>query len=245
MTELTPFLVTAPLTINCASVLNTETIYIFDYERSFLDTDDKPMKFISYLETLGGMIDIFVSPTISYEEKEKMIIEYFSAGSFMNIYTIVETMIHCLFVYKNIPYNGKRTMFTQEECHRFINNNESFIKQMVQFYDSLFVFMLFYIGSDGKDIKTIRQRYTRNQIITTEFSPNMCSLLLAPTFYDYYDKHIESEVYYYEFLFENQLYRSKGFLDVLTNKNNMLLPILMDMTNSKFLEFISEQKKES
>ncbi len=245
MTELTPFFVTAPLNVNCASVLDTETIYIFDYENSFIGENDRPSKFITYMETLGGMVDIFVSPNVSYEDREQLVLQYFSSGSFMNLYTLVETMIHCLFVYKGIGYNNKRSIFTDAECQKFNQNNEEFLKQMITFYDSMFVIMLFYIGNMSKDIKVLRQRFTRQQINTEELSPNVCSLLLDTSFYEYYDKHIGKDIFYYEFLFENNLYRSMGFLDILTNKNNILLPVLMDMTNEKFLEFIREQKKES
>jgi hypothetical protein len=49
---------------------------------------------------------------------------------------------------------------------------------------------------------------------------------------------------YYEFLFENNLYKGMSFIDIITNKNNNLLPVLLDLTNPKFLDFI-QQKKES
>lgn len=245
MVNLTPLLVTAPISINCASVLDTETIYVFDYENSFKGSLNKPHDFVSYLETLGSMFDVFISPFVTYEDKEQLLVEYFNCGSFMNIYTFAETMIHCLFTYKGIKYTSKRSMFTDIECMNFLKNNPTLIKNMIGLYDSLFVIMLFYIGLPQKDIKLLRQRFTRQQIITTEMSPNMCSLLLDSSFYEYYDKHIDKEIFYYEFLFENNLYRSMSFLDILDNKNNILLPVLKDMTNEKFLEFIREQKKES
>ena len=62
-------------------------------------------------------------------------------------------------------------------------------------------------------------------------------------FYNYYDQHINKDVYYYEFLFEKSLYKSKSFIDILTNSENVLLKLLFDMNNPKFKEYI--MKKES
>lgn len=244
MEELRPFLVTAPLTINCADVLDTNTIYIFDYENSFNDVSDKPQKFINYLESLGGMFDVFISPTIDYEEKEQLLISYFDSGSFMNVYTLVETMIHCLFTKKNIPYSGNRTIFSNAECMKFISINKQLIEEMIQFYDSLFVIMLLYSGKMNKDIKSLRVQFSKEQINNKELSPNICTLLLDSYFYEYYSSHIGDKIQYYEFLFENNLYKGMSFIDILTNKNNTLLPVLIDLNNPKFLEFL-QQKKES
>lgn len=244
MEELRPFLVTAPLTINCADVLDTETIYVFDYENSFNDVKDKPNAMIRYLESLGGMFDLFVSPNVSYEDKEQLILNYFDSGSFMNVYTLVETLVHCLFYYKQMPYSGKRSIFTNADCQRFISTNGNFMKEMVSFYDSMFVVMLLYAGQPTKDMKKVREHFTSEQIVNTELSPNVCTLLLDSYFYEYYSKHVGKDIMYYEFLFENNLYKGMSFIDIITNKNNNLLPVLLDLTNPKFLDFI-QQKKES
>lgn len=244
MEELRPFLVNAPLTINCADVLDTETIYVFDYENSFSDVDDKSSSMIKYLESLGGMFDIFISPSVSYEDKEQLVLKYFDSGSFMNIYTLVETLIHCLFYYKGISYNGGRSIFTNTECQRFISSNEKFIKEMISFYDSMFVIMLLYSGNPTKDMKMVREHFTSEQIVSDELSPNVCTLLLDSYFYEYYSKHVGKDIMYYEFLFENNLYKGMSFVDILTNKNNSLIPVLLDLTNQKFLDFM-QQKKES
>lgn len=242
--QLRPFLVSAPLTIDCADVIDTNTIYIFDYENSFINEENKPQKLIAYLESLGSMFDIYIADYIHYEDKEKLLLEYFNCGSFMNVYTLVETMIHCLFVYKDIKYKGTRSIFTDEECQLFIHNNKEFIEQMIKLYDSLFVVMLMFSGTSRKDIKSIKNRYSCDQIIKDELSPNVCSLLLDEKFYRYYNKHISSDIYYYEFLFENNLYKGMSFEDVLNNDNNNLLPLLIDLNNEDFLNFI-KQKKES
>lgn len=240
--ELRPFLVTAPLTIDCDDVINTSTIYIFDYENSFVGQDNRPTKIISYLQSYGGMFDIHITDAVSYEDKEKLLVEYFTCGVFMNIFSLVQTMIHCLFVYKDIEYTGTRSIFTNDECSIFIKNNEDLIKQMVTLYDSLFVVMLMFVGTNLEDIKSIRPKYSSKQIIREELSPNMCSLLLDTSFYNYYSKHISSNLYYYEFLFENRLYKGRGFENIIKNDNNTLLPLLMDLGNEEFLKFVKEKE---
>ena len=43
-------------------------------------------------------------------------------------------------------------------------------------------------------------------------------------------------------MFDNNLYRSKDFLSVLINQNNTLLPVLLDINNEKFNDFLKENK---
>ena len=49
MRDLRPFIVTAPLTMAQADKLDTDTIYVFDYENSFKNETEKPDKMITYL----------------------------------------------------------------------------------------------------------------------------------------------------------------------------------------------------
>lgn len=245
MEEIRPFIVSAPLTIDCADVLTTNTIYIFDYGSSFVNEENRVDKFITYIESSGVMCDIYVPlDTTPYVEKEELILKYFNADSFFNIYTLVNTMISILFTYKNIEYNMSGSILSETERLTFINRNKTFIDNIIKFYNSLFMVMLLYSTSITKDIKQIKLRYNKERIITDEMSPNICNMLLVSNFYDYYDKHIGNDLYYYEFLFENNLYKSMTFLDILTNKSNTLLPVLIDMTNKNFLEFIQNKRGE-
>lgn len=245
MLDLRPFVVTAPLTINTADVLDTNTIYVFDYEDSFTDEEDKPSKMINYLESFGGMFDLLVDIKIPYEEKEQLILNYFNAGSFFNVYSLVQTMIHIVFTYKDIQYSGERSILTDGEIIKFIDRNKTFMTQVIELYDSLFLIMLLYGSNPIKDMNIIKEKYSSERIKDDELSPNLCCVLLDNMFYDYYSKHVGENIYYYTFLFDNRLYKSMTFVDILTNKNNNLLPVLIDMTNNKFMEFIEQNKKEN
>ncbi len=246
MLDLRPFVVTAPLTINTADTLDTNTIYVFDYEDSFKDEEDKPSKMITYLESFGGMFDLMVNVKTPYFEKEQLILEYFNAGSFFNVYSLVQTLIHILFTNRDLQYSGDRSILTDGEVIKFIDRNMNFVKRLTELYDSLFLIMLLYSTSLTKDIKEIRNKFDKDKIKDDELSPNLCCLLIDSMFYDYYDnKKIGTDLYYYSFLFENNLYKGKSFLNVLTNKNNNLLPVLIDMNNQEFLKFIQQNKKEN
>lgn len=241
--KLRPFLVSAPLTIDCADILDTNNIYIFNYKDSFVDKDNKEELFISYLESFGGMFDVLIDENVTYIEKEKLITEYFYSGSFMNIFTFVETMRHILFRYKNINYIGNRSILSDIECDRYIKNNKDLVDTLINFYDSLFIIMLLYSSKPSNDIKTIKNKFSNDRITAEELSPNICNLLLNKDFYDYYDKHIGNDLKYYSFMFENNLYKGRSFINILTNSNNTLLPILLDMNDKRFMEFIEQQKK--
>lgn len=243
MRELRPFIVSAPLTIAEADKLDTDTIYVFDYENSFKDENDKEDKLITYLESFGGMFDIFVSPSISYFEKEKLVLRYFHSGSFFNIYTLTQTLIHILLRSKNIVYEGNRSLFSDSECDNFLERNKIFIDESKKLYDSLFVIMLYYSAKPTKDMKDIKRFFNDERINDDELSPNLLSVMLDRMFYKYYSKHISENISYYSFLFDNRLYKSMSFIDILTNKNNELLPVMMDLNNPKFQEFVIEKKK--
>lgn len=243
MNNLKPFLVTAPLNITNANDVDVNSIFIFDYENSFKDENNKPDKLITYLEHLGSMMDIFVSPNIKYEEKEQLILKYFNSGSFFNVYTLTQTLIHILFTFKEIEYKGNKSILTDSECIKFIKKNEDFLNIITELYDSLFIIMLYYSSDMNKDIKNIRNKFSEERFNNEELSPNLLNVLLDKEFYNYYDKHIGKKINYYTFLFDNLLYKNMSFMDVLTNTNNILLPLLIDLNNKDFQKFIEENKK--
>jgi len=243
MRDLRPFLVTAPLTVAQADKLDTDTIYVFDYENSFKNENEKPDKMITYLESFGGMFDLLVYETLPYDEREEIFFRYFKSGSFFNVYSLAQTMIHIVFTFKGLKYNGNRSIFSDKECYKFIDKNKTFMKEVIQLYDSLFLVMLIYSAKPTKDIKDIKAKYSVDGIIKDELSPNLLSILLDKTFYKYYEKYPAKDLYYYSFLFDNKLYKSMSFLDVLTNENNTLLPVMIDLSNKEFQKFVEEKKK--
>lgn len=238
---LNPIIVTAPLKRNQLEETDIDNVYIFDYNNSFENIEDKPCKMIAYLQSLGCMCDLLFDG-VSYEDKEKILLEYFNCGTFFNLYSLTSTIISILFEKKGILYSG-RTIFDKYEQKRFIINNEVFVNKLIEIFDSLFVVMLMYSVNPTNDMKEIRNKYTVDRIDRSELSPNIMNVLLYRDFYNYYDQHINKDVYYYEFLFEKSLYKSKSFIDILTNSENVLLKLLFDMNNPKFKEYI--MKKES
>lgn len=243
MRDLRPFLVTAPLTVAQADKLDTDTIYVFDYENSFKDENERPDKMITYLESFGGMFDLLVQKDIPYQEREEIFLRYFHSGSFFNVYALSQTMVHIVYVYKDIPYFGSRSIFSDDECETFIERNKTFMKDVIQLYDSLFLVMLIYSAKPTKEIKDIKIKYSEDGIINDELSPNLLSVMLDESFYKYYEKYISPDMYYYSFLFDNRLYKSMGFLDILTNTNNTLLPVMIDLNHKDFQEFVKKNKK--
>lgn len=242
MEDLRPILVTAPLNVYSIDEIDTKLIYVFDYNNSFIGYNDKPSKMISYIQSIGGMNDILTTSDTSYEDKECLLLEYFNAGVFFNIYSLTNTMIKILFKLKEIPFENN-TILTDVEIDRFISRNGKMMNDLIKFYDSLFLLMLLYSTSNTKTLKTIKLKYPKERINKQEISPNICNLLLCSEFYDYYDKHVGNDLQYYEFLFENNLYMGMTFLDILTNNENRLLPIFIDLNNDKFLNYIQEQQK--
>ena len=117
-----------------------------------------------------------------------------------------------------------------------------FLIDIVKFYNSLFLIMFLYASKPTKDIREIKAKYSKERILNDELSPNLCNVLFEPLFYDYYEKHVGTDIYCYSFMFDYGLYRSKDFLSVLTNKNNTLLPVLLDLNDKKFNDFLKENK---
>lgn len=234
-----PILVSAPLRITDVQTTDIENIYIFDYSKSFIGRENRPKLLLNYIESLGCMCDILVDG-VGYNDKEQLILEYFNSKTFCNVYTLSSTMISILFHIKDIPYFGT-TILKQDEVVKFISDNKEFINEMVDIYDSLFMIMLLYSLNPTNDMNNIKMKYSNDRIVKKEYSPNICNLLLNKEFYDYYDKHVSSDVKYYEFLFDKTLYRGKGFLSILTTPENKLLNILTDLLNPKFKEYVLEK----
>lgn len=234
-----PIIVSAPLKVNELNANDIENIYIFDYSKSFNGCENKPQRFMNYIETLGCMCDVIID-SASYEDKESIILEYFNSGTFYNIYTLTSTMISILLYKKNISYSGI-SIFNENETKVFIDKNKNFVNKLIEIFDSLFLIMLLYSYNPCNNMDTIKNKYPSDKIDKKEYSPNICNLLLNKEFYIYYDEHISEDVKYYEFLFDKTLYRGKTFINILTSTENVLLNILLDIHNPKFKKYVLEK----
>lgn len=231
-----PIIVSAPLKVTDLNTNDIENIYIFDYNKSFGQHTNKPQKLLSYIESLGCMSDLLID-NVQYKEKEELILEYFSSKTFYNLYSLTSSLISILFFTKGLEYNG-RSIFTKNEIELFIDTNKQFVDKLIEFYDSLFIIMLLYSCNPTDDIKNIKSKFPLDRINKEELSPNVCNLLLNKEFYNYYDRHVNKSVYYYEFLFDRHLYKGKSFIHILRNEENTLLKLLIDMHNPKFKEYV-------
>lgn len=237
-----PCLVTAPLMSDSAPTIDTTTIFVFDYKNSFKTSNNKPYDMIKYLEGFNGTFDLLIDKNTLYKEKESLLLNYFNAGSFFNCYSLTKTLIHIMFTYKEIDYEVSNSIFDLGEVNKFIKRNPTFVKDLVKFYNSIFLILFIFASNPDGGINYIKSKYPKERIINDEMSPNVCNVLFEPQFYNYYEKHVGKDIFYYSFMFDYPLYRSKDFLSVLTNKNNTLLPVLFDINNEKFNDFLKENK---
>ena len=102
--------------------------------------------------------------------------------------------------------------------------------------------MLIYSSNKTTNIKDIKEKYPKERYKSDEFSPNICNVLFEPDFYNYYDKSVNNDIFYYTFMFDLPLYRGKDFLSVLVNDCNTLIPVLLDMNNPLFQKFLESIK---
>jgi len=237
-----PYIVTAPLKLDSAPNLDTDTIFVFDYKNSFKTSVDKPRDMIKYLETFGGMFDLMIDKNVLYKEKEELLTYYFNSGSFFNCYSLTRTLIHILFRKKEIDCKVGNSIFNDREADKFIDRNKTFVNDLVTFFNSLFLIMLVYASNPTKDIKNIKNKYPKERYKKDEFSPNICNVLFESLFYEYYSKSVNNDIYYYTFMLDYTLYRGKDFLSVLINENNTLIPVMLDMNNPIFQKFLEEIK---
>ena len=140
-----PVIVTAPLNYNSVPELDTTTIFVFDYKNSFTQSNNKPYDMIKYLESFGGNFDLIIDKNTLYKEKEQLLLNYFNSGSFFNCYSLTKTLIHILFRFKNLNYDVTNSIFNMSDSDKFIKRNPTFIKELVKFYNSLFLVMFFFI----------------------------------------------------------------------------------------------------
>lgn len=220
-----PIVVSAPLNINNLLETDIDNIYIFDYNKSFLNSKDKPLEILNYIESLSSMCDILIDD-VPYKEKEELILNYFNSNIFYNLYSLTKTMIDIIFRVKYI-YHNNTGILNQTEIDLFIKNNKEFIERIIKFYDSLFIFMLIYATTEKYDIMEIKKSYTKELLINDLLSPNICNVLLCKEFYLYYESHIDkNNIYFYNNMFIENIYKGKSFIDIITNDNNETLKLL-------------------
>lgn len=220
--------VIAPLNIKDMNQdLESKEVYIFDYKKSKINGND----FYNYITNIGVIGDIYFDETISYEEKENILLRYMNDKRFLHFSSLNATIFDIIHLVKNINIHLDISIFSIDEEIKFFNNHKELIINWKQFYDSLFMFNLCLatlpLNCTNKT-EAIKNRFKDIEVNNNDtLSPNMVSLLLDDYFFSYYDSGInESIINYYPYYFENNLYDEKNIIPYLLDTNNYYLSII-------------------
>lgn len=220
-------IVCAPLTINeLSNDIISNDVYFIDYNNSQIKNKD----LINYIRDTGINADIILE-NIDINDKINIINYYMNFNNFIHIPSINKCILEYIYFIKNKNIINKLSLLEID----FIKNNISLFNKWISFYDSYFIYMIYYLYNKNNII----DNYDSDKIINdNSISPNVVSLLLDDFFYDYFKTHIDTNNIYYWKYYYNSKYDSKSFNEIMLNNNNFIIKILKDLQNPLFNQFI-------
>lgn len=237
-------IVTAPLHINdMDDNLESQTTYIFNYEKSSLKNDD----FLNYIENCGVISDVYISTNVNTDEKILLLLSYMNSKRFYHLMSFNATILNIIYQRNNIHKFIKYGFLNSSEITYFLKKYSTIIDDWISVYNSLFIYMLNMLQLSKENITNIfeiKKKYNElNFNNRKDLSVNIFSLLQDPFFYDYYTiKENKYNNYYYTYYFDNLLYDEKSVPLLLLNKDNFILKILYDsLYNENFKKYLLKQ----
>lgn len=220
--------VIAPLSIDDMDTdIISDTIYVFDYNNSSI----KNIDLIKYILNTGVNSDILFT-NIPIKDKINLTEYYMNMPNFIHIPSINKNILNYIYYIKNLKVN-----LSSDEID-FIHKNINLFNKWISFYDSYFIYMLFYVANKENIIKN----YDKSQIINNnDLSPNIVSSFMDSFFYDYFKTHIDTKnIYYWQYYYNDKKYDSKSFNEIMLNNNNYFIKILKDLQNPLFHQYIKK-----
>lgn len=220
--------VIAPLSIDDMDTdIISDTIYIFDYNNSSI----KNIDLIKYILNTGINSDILFT-NIPIKDKINLTEYYMNMPNFLHIPSINKNILNYIYYIKNLNIN-----LSSDEID-FIHKNINLFNKWISFYDSYFIYMLFYATNKENIIKN----YDKSQIINNnDLSLNIVSSFMDSFFYDYFKTHIDTNnIYYWQYYYNDKKYDSKSFNEIMLNNNNYFIKILKDLQNPLFHQYIKK-----
>jgi hypothetical protein len=170
-----------------------EKVFLVDYKKSSL----KDEKMMTYLSNTEIAVNLSVHEDLSYEEKEKLMIAWMKSKNLIPIDTLTIAWLDIIMRYKHRKAYFPSFMYGPEK-DKFIERNQDFLNELVEFLDSIFFHNLVSLEFDKKENAT--------KIIDDPHAVpiNVMNLFAIDLFYEYFIVKDPSHKTWYVHQFEKQ-----------------------------------------
>jgi len=226
-------LVTIPLSDKLiTNFLEDQTItYNIDYAKSSL----QGKKFINYVYNVQINVNIAIDSNLSYEAKSELLLAWLDFRDILQLDTLTFSLMNILLIEKDshMRYNS---IFSEDESKRFIKENRKIIDKIIEFMDSVILFLLHKF--DDREIETFKVE----KIDDINYVPkNIATLFTINDFYVYYSMPFRKQSWFIR-QFEDKRDPLIGYF--LLSENNIILGLINAIVKNKitperFCEFLN------
>jgi len=207
--------------------------YNIDYSNSKI----KNVAFINYLYNIQIETNVAVDINSSYEEKSELFLTWLEFRDVIYIDTFAHTLLNLLLIEKdaNIRFPS---IFTEKESKQFIVENIDLINRIIEFMDSLILFLLYKF--DEQPIETFNVK----TVDDSNYVPkNVATIFSIEEFYTYYSLPFREKKWFSKY-FETK--HNTIISHFLLAPNNIILGFINAIVKNKitpeaFIGFMNAQ----
>ena len=196
---------------------------------------------INYVQSLGGISSLSISPLISFENKKTILKNYLSYGEYINSPTLFDTSLVLFKSYKKINEDVLESDFlTFSEIISLTIDFDDYFKKIDNFFSSLF-YMIYFMCIKRLNDCTKAKEFYPTECISTESTPDFFKHLLKYQFlFDLYKLGIKDNPIYYTDLYD---VHKDEINKLILSKDNYIGNFLMNLSTNKKLHDLFMKKK--
>ena len=194
---------------------------------------------INYVQSLGGITSLSISPLLPFKEKQTIIKNYLDYGEYINSPTLFSVCLTLFKSYKNVNEDVLESDFlTFNEIIILTNEFKKELKVIDKFFSSLFYIMYFMGINKLNDCSQAKQFYPAD-FIKKDITPDFFKHLLQyPNLFDLYKLRICDNPVFYTDLYE---FQKDKINKLLLSDKNYLLKTINSLECDKHLAYLMKR----
>jgi len=194
------------------------------YDIDYLNSKLRGKSFVNYLYNIQIDTNVAVSDDMSFNEKSELMLAWLEFRDVVSVDTLSYSLLNLLLIEKRAQIRFP-SIFSEGESLKFIDENEEIITHMIEFMDSIVLFLLHKF--DKQPIETFKV----NSIDDPKYVPaNLANIFAIEEFYVYYSLPFREKSWFVK-QFENK--HNVIVNSFLLAKNNILLGFINAIVKNK------------
>lgn len=191
-----------------------DKVYDIDVKSSI----DRQLKdsFVYYISNVGLKCNLHTED-LSYEQKEKLILQYLDINKVYNDPVLALTLMSILLRVKGIDILEK-SMFNEEECDQFINKYLDKVATWVTFLDSTLLYYEYQIKGLAEHFDKSKYR----EFITRDIPISLMVVFEYQEFLSFWSIVKPENLFWFKRQFESNFFCNQSIADFIFSKNNLL-----------------------